>query len=117
MGICRSGSAQDRKEGPKQPAKDWKDAAACKVLRIIDGDTIEIEQDGKAVKVQLIGVDTPSRFVLAWDRLPSQWRVVHAGQRDADMVGTDRGGSHRSFLRAGVRWESKVASVGLHLRV
>jgi micrococcal nuclease len=29
------------------------------VLRVIDGDTIVIEQDGKPVKVRLIGVDTP----------------------------------------------------------
>ena len=29
------------------------------MLRTIDGDTIEVEQDGKPVKVRLIGVDTP----------------------------------------------------------
>src|SRR5688572_18099377 len=41
------------------PAKDFKGTTASKVLRVIDGDTIEIEQDGKPVKVRLIGVDTP----------------------------------------------------------
>jgi len=43
----------------KKPPKDWSKAAAFKVLRAIDGDTIEVEQDGKPVKVRLIGVDTP----------------------------------------------------------
>ena len=39
--------------------KEFKAATAFKVLRAIDGDTIEIEQDGKPVTVRLIGVDTP----------------------------------------------------------
>jgi micrococcal nuclease len=49
--------ADDKK--PPIPVKDWSKATAFKVLRTIDGDTIEIEQDGKPVKVRLIGVDTP----------------------------------------------------------
>ncbi|AMV24005.1 Thermonuclease precursor [Gemmata sp. SH-PL17] len=39
--------------------KDLKSTTAYKVLRTIDGDTIEVEKDGKPVKVRLIGVDTP----------------------------------------------------------
>jgi len=50
--------AEDKKT-PAIPAKDWKGATASKVLRTVDGDTIEVEQDGKPVKVRLIGVDTP----------------------------------------------------------
>jgi len=50
--------AEDKKTSAI-PAKDWKGATAFKVLRTIDGDTIEVEQDGKPVKVRLIGVDTP----------------------------------------------------------
>lgn len=50
--------AEDKKP-PALPVKDWKGATAFKVLRVVDGDTIEIEQDGKPVKVRLIGVDTP----------------------------------------------------------
>jgi endonuclease YncB( thermonuclease family) len=50
--------AEDKKP-PAIPVKDWKNATAFKVLRAIDGDTIEVEQDGKPVKVRLIGVDTP----------------------------------------------------------
>src|SRR4051812_3461469 len=49
----------DDKKPPTIPTKDFKSAPAFKVLRTIDGDTIEVEQDGKAVKVRLIGVDTP----------------------------------------------------------
>ncbi len=48
---------EDKK--PALPVKDFKNATAFKVLRAIDGDAIEIEQDGKPVKVRLIGVDTP----------------------------------------------------------
>lgn len=29
------------------------------VIKVVDGDTIEIEKDGKATKVRLIGIDTP----------------------------------------------------------
>ena len=49
--------AEDKK--PTVPVKDFKSATAFKVLRTIDGDTIEVEQDGKPVKVRLIGIDTP----------------------------------------------------------
>lgn len=51
--------AEDKPKPPAIPAKDFKAATAFKVLRTIDGDTIEIEQNGKPVKVRLIGVDTP----------------------------------------------------------
>jgi micrococcal nuclease len=44
---------------PAAPVKDFKGATAYKVPRVIDGDTIEIEQDVKPAKVRLIGVDTP----------------------------------------------------------
>ena len=47
------------KRAPALPVKDWKSATAFKVPRTIDGDTIEIEQDGKPMKVRLIGADTP----------------------------------------------------------
>src|SRR4051812_25037158 len=36
-----------------------KDKETCPVLRVIDGDTIVVEIEGKQVKVRLIGVDTP----------------------------------------------------------
>lgn len=51
--------AQEQVKRPPIPAKDWNDAPEFRVLRIIDGDTVEIEDEGKPVKVRLIGVDTP----------------------------------------------------------
>jgi micrococcal nuclease len=41
------------------PLKGFKDAKAHKVVRIIDGDTVIIDLDGKETRVRLIGVDTP----------------------------------------------------------
>jgi micrococcal nuclease len=35
------------------------DAVAAEVLRIVDGDTIEVELDGQAEAVRYIGIDTP----------------------------------------------------------
>src|SRR3954465_5035207 len=36
-----------------------KDAEACPVVRVIDGDTIVVKVEGKDTRVRLIGVDTP----------------------------------------------------------
>jgi micrococcal nuclease len=41
------------------PLKNFKDAKAYKVVRVIDGDTVIINIDGKDKRVRLIGVDTP----------------------------------------------------------
>ena len=41
------------------PVEDFSNDRAYQVLRIIDGDTVEINYDGQAVSVRLIGVDTP----------------------------------------------------------
>ena len=59
--LLPGGFAAQAQESPAPaiPATDRKDATAFQVLRIIDGDTVVIEQDGKPVKVRLIGVDTP----------------------------------------------------------
>lgn len=40
-------------------AQEWQGAEVYPVGRIIDGDTVELLRDGTAVKVRLIGVDTP----------------------------------------------------------
>ena len=50
--------AADTPEEPT-PRKDFKDAKPCKVVRVIDGDTVIIDLDGKETRVRLIGVDTP----------------------------------------------------------
>lgn len=46
----------DDKPTPKTPAPDFSELPAVKVVRVIDGDTIEVEG---GEKVRLVGVDTP----------------------------------------------------------
>ena len=41
------------------PVDGFSNDQAYPVLRIIDDDTVEIDYDGQAVSVQLIGIDTP----------------------------------------------------------
>lgn len=41
------------------PVEDFSADPAYPVLRVIDGDTVEIDYQGKATDVRLIGVDTP----------------------------------------------------------
>ena len=41
------------------PVEDFSGDIAYRVLRVVDGDTVEIDFQGKATKVRLIGVDTP----------------------------------------------------------
>lgn len=41
------------------PVEDFTGDTAYKVVRVIDGDTVKIDYNGKATNVQLIGVDTP----------------------------------------------------------
>ena len=41
------------------PVEDFTGDTAYKVLRVIDGDTVKIDYNGKATNVRLIGVDTP----------------------------------------------------------
>ena len=41
------------------PVEDFTGDVAYKVVRVIDGDTVKIDYNGKATNVRLIGVDTP----------------------------------------------------------
>ena len=41
------------------PVEDFTGDTAYKVVRVIDGDTVKIDDNGKATNVRLIGVDTP----------------------------------------------------------
>ena len=41
------------------PVEDFMGDIAYKVVRVIDGDTVKIDYNGKATNVRLIGVDTP----------------------------------------------------------
>lgn len=44
---------------PTIPKRDFTSQSTYKVLRVIDGDTVELLIDGKATIVRMIGVDTP----------------------------------------------------------
>ena len=44
---------------PTYPVEDFTADTAYKVLKIIDGDTVKIDYNGKATNCRLIGVDTP----------------------------------------------------------
>ena len=53
-----------RSESPKAtvvpyPVEEFSGDVAYRVLRVIDGDTVEIDYEGKTTAVRLIGVDTP----------------------------------------------------------
>ena len=41
------------------PVEDFTAGTAYKIVRVIDGDTVKIDYNGKATNVRLIGVDTP----------------------------------------------------------
>lgn len=47
------------KESQVLSSTDFKDGQLYKVSRVIDGDTLEIENNGSFQKIRLIGVDTP----------------------------------------------------------
>tara|TARA_Y100000758_G_C15822443_1_gene338809 strand:+ start:161 stop:592 length:432 start_codon:yes stop_codon:yes gene_type:complete len=62
----------------RYPVEDFSNDQAYPVLRVIDGDTVEINHDGPAVSVRLIGVNTPetvhpSRPVEAYGRETSSF--------------------------------------------
>ena len=49
----------DRMSRTDYPVEDFSSDTDYKVLRVIDGDTVKIDYNGKATNVRLIGVDTP----------------------------------------------------------
>jgi endonuclease YncB( thermonuclease family) len=44
-----------------EPREDMKDAVTAKVLRVVDGDTVDIEVNGERQRVRYIGINTPER--------------------------------------------------------
>jgi micrococcal nuclease len=99
--------ARDSPTAHRIPTKDWKDPTAFKVLRIIDGDTVVIEQNGAPVKVRLIGVDTPetvhpNRPVEAYGREASRFTTNllkgEAVYLEHDHQKTDRYGRTLAYL-------------------
>ena len=57
--IETDGSDTSIKSNETEPATEETASALYPVTRVIDGDTIEVEIDGTAEKVRLIGIDTP----------------------------------------------------------
>ncbi len=47
---------------PKLDQKDLKDKKSYLVKKVNDGDTFEIEINGKTEKVRMLGIDTPEKF-------------------------------------------------------
>ncbi len=52
----------------------------AEVTRVIDGDTIEVEIDGRTYRVRYIGVDTPERGDLFFDEATDANRVLVEGE-------------------------------------
>ncbi len=59
VGIMPSETEKTPKESQVLSSTDFKDGQLYKVSRVIDGDTLEIENNGSFQKIRLIGVDTP----------------------------------------------------------
>lgn len=57
---------------------------AAKVLRVVDGDTIEVEIDGSSEDVRYIGVDTPETVKPG---TPVQCYGPEASERNEELVG------------------------------
>jgi micrococcal nuclease len=55
----RLDSGQDRSGGGAGEATGAGDRVSAEVLRVVDGDTIEVDFDGRTEDVRYIGVDTP----------------------------------------------------------
>ncbi len=64
----------------RYPVEDFSNDQAYLVLRVIDGDTVEINYDEQAVSVRLIGVDCRKRFILA-DLLKPTAKKLHPSLR------------------------------------
>lgn len=63
---------------PKLDQKDSKDKKAYLVKKIYDGDTFEVEINGKSEKVRMLGIDTPEK----WDS--------DKFERDLERTGKDK---------------------------
>lgn len=52
-------SSEEYEEGEEESKEENVSSDTVTVVRVIDGDTIVVREEGKEVKVRLIGVDTP----------------------------------------------------------
>lgn len=58
--------------------------APAEVVRVVDGDTIEVRIDGRQATLRYIGVDTPESVD---PRQPVQWLGKEASEKNAELVG------------------------------
>jgi micrococcal nuclease len=58
-GGCASPTSGGDAASGVPPAPEPGSSATGRVERVVDGDTIDVEQDGRRVRVRLTGVDTP----------------------------------------------------------
>jgi micrococcal nuclease len=69
-----------RGDGPSSPADG---PGAATVMRVVDGDTLEVDVGGQSEEVRLIGIDTPES--VATDR-PNECFGREASERTADLL-------------------------------
>ena len=58
-GVGIADAQTDRMSQKYYPVEDFAADRTYKVIRVVDGDTVKIDYNGKATNVRLIGVDTP----------------------------------------------------------
>ena len=62
--LCLSQHQENEENtGSQQGNSSNKDFQSCSIDRIIDGDTIEVQYQGKVTRVRLIGIDTPEEYI------------------------------------------------------
>lgn len=57
--ACRSGPSSSTAASTAEPAQPATLVANAVLVRVIDGDTVDVTVDGVAERVRLIGIDTP----------------------------------------------------------
>mgnify|MGYP000695748893 CR=1 FL=1 len=68
-----------------EKAEEEKTEEIGKVTRVIDGDTFEIELDGKLYKVRLIGVNAPEKGQPFADKAEAKLKELVLGKKEKPM--------------------------------
>jgi endonuclease YncB( thermonuclease family) len=94
------------------PLLVYADQFTGKVVGILDGDTISVLREGKAVKVRLYGIDAPEK-AQAFGTKARQFTAALVFQKDVTIVihATDR------YSRLVLRFRISVLVLGLDLRL
>ncbi|WP_327092936.1 excalibur calcium-binding domain-containing protein [Nonomuraea sp. NBC_01738] len=87
---------------PVSGAAAPKGSVAAKVVKVVDGDTVDVTLGGKRVRVNLLGVDTPERgrcwFKAATARTAALLPVGRTAYLLADKAGKDRSGTRVFYV-------------------